>query len=201
MRIPWLLRAFIGTAGVCCCLFSQCGAAKSATYTYSTDATCLGRDCNGETFIEQSIFVGDVLNYTVNFPVVPPDVGSAQIFLAIQRFSFGNPTDLPTGLVFDFSWSLNGTPQPTAQITENTAGVTFFDAGDSLNAVTQIQFAATLDDGLPNQDPPYAIYDIGALVEYSPLPLPATLPLFATGLGAMGLLGRRRKRKASAAMQ
>jgi hypothetical protein len=29
-------------------------------------------------------------------------------------------------------------------------------------------------------------------------PLPATLPLFATGLGAMGLLGWRRKRKATA---
>jgi hypothetical protein len=30
-------------------------------------------------------------------------------------------------------------------------------------------------------------------------PLPATLPLFATGLGALGLLGWRRKKKAQAA--
>ena len=30
-------------------------------------------------------------------------------------------------------------------------------------------------------------------------PLPATIPLFATGLGAMGLLGWRRKRKAQTA--
>jgi hypothetical protein len=29
-------------------------------------------------------------------------------------------------------------------------------------------------------------------------PLPAALPLFATGLGALGLLGWRRKRKAAA---
>jgi hypothetical protein len=29
-------------------------------------------------------------------------------------------------------------------------------------------------------------------------PLPAALPLFATGLGGLGLLGRRRKRKAQA---
>jgi hypothetical protein len=31
------------------------------------------------------------------------------------------------------------------------------------------------------------------------IPLPAALPLFATGLGALGLLGWRRKRKASVA--
>ncbi len=32
----------------------------------------------------------------------------------------------------------------------------------------------------------------------SSVPLPATLPLFATGLGALGLLGWRRKRKVQA---
>lgn len=40
------------------------------------------------------------------------------------------------------------------------------------------------------------------LTEFSPnpTPLPAALPLFATGLGALGLLGWRRKKKAGAAM-
>jgi hypothetical protein len=37
-------------------------------------------------------------------------------------------------------------------------------------------------------------YDVAAIPE---VPLPATLPLFATGLGVLGLLGWRRKRKAS----
>ena len=37
-------------------------------------------------------------------------------------------------------------------------------------------------------------------VEVSATPLPAALPLFATGLGAMGLLGWRRKRKNAAAI-
>jgi hypothetical protein len=32
----------------------------------------------------------------------------------------------------------------------------------------------------------------------TPTPLPAALPLFATGIGALGLLGWRRKRKARA---
>ena len=51
---------------------------------------------------------------------------------------------------------------------------------------------------------------VGALVSFLSLspanpiatlattPLPATLPLFATGLAALGLLGWRRKRKAAA---
>lgn len=34
--------------------------------------------------------------------------------------------------------------------------------------------------------------------DYTPAPLPAALPLFAGGLGAMGLLGWRRKRKVQA---
>ena len=36
------------------------------------------------------------------------------------------------------------------------------------------------------------------LTPVSETPLPAALPLFATGLGALGLLGWRRKRKAAA---
>ena len=37
-------------------------------------------------------------------------------------------------------------------------------------------------------------------LEIGTTPLPAALPLFATGLGALGLLGWRRKRKAQAAV-
>jgi len=36
--------------------------------------------------------------------------------------------------------------------------------------------------------------------ELNPVPLPAALPLFATGLGVMGLLGWRRKRQGAAAV-
>ena len=49
--------------------------------------------------------------------------------------------------------------------------------------------------------------DVGGIstIDFDPLtlqltqtPIPATLPLFATGLGGLGLLGWRRKRKAEA---
>ena len=42
-------------------------------------------------------------------------------------------------------------------------------------------------------------YWYGFTVGAPQVPLPAALPLFATGLGALGLLGWRRKRKAQAA--
>ena len=39
-------------------------------------------------------------------------------------------------------------------------------------------------------------FTIATEEQLSPVPLPSALPLFATGLGALGLLGWRRKRKA-----
>jgi hypothetical protein len=44
-----------------------------------------------------------------------------------------------------------------------------------------------------------AVYD-NLDITINPTPLPAALPLFASGLGAMGLLGWRRKRKSVAAL-
>jgi len=55
-----------------------------------------------------------------------------------------------------------------------------------------IWFAAMVEKGFSAQT---LIADLPAPTT----PLPAALPLFATGLGAMGLLGWRRKRKAQAA--
>jgi hypothetical protein len=44
------------------------------------------------------------------------------------------------------------------------------------------------------------IADAGSVSAPGATPLPATVPLFATGLGAFGLLGRRKKRKNAAAV-
>ena len=50
-----------------------------------------------------------------------------------------------------------------------------------------------------NSLPAVALTDL-TITPASETPLPAALPLFASGLGAMGLLARRRKRKAAAAI-
>jgi hypothetical protein len=57
--------------------------------------------------------------------------------------------------------------------------------------------------GFANAEDPqisFNIFDNGTPIQFSPAatPLPAAFPLFATGLGVMGWLSRRRKQKASA---
>jgi hypothetical protein len=49
---------------------------------------------------------------------------------------------------------------------------------------------------------PITFTGVSGLVTTTPpeIPLPATLPLFASGLGALGLLGWRRKRKSTASV-
>jgi len=56
------------------------------------------------------------------------------------------------------------------------------------------EFFANTTGVFPNSDGPYQM-EVGGL---NPTPVPATLPLFASGVGAMGLFGWRRKRKAAA---
>ena len=73
------------------------------------------------------------------------------------------------------------------------------------------------DDGIYTPGPPYgcgAVYcligpgTVGAVDPFvaltsftlTPTPLPAALPLFATGLGALGLFGWRRKQKGATAI-
>jgi hypothetical protein len=59
----------------------------------------------------------------------------------------------------------------------------------------EIQVDVTGDAPSPNDQ---LILDVSFSIATSETPLPAALPLFASGLGALGLLGWRRKRKAAA---
>jgi hypothetical protein len=99
-----------------------------------------------------------------------------------------------------------------------TTATDFFFAGTDSGPITSIDFyyvsypsliiyftGGDLFTGGPAY--PYYVdslgsYDLpaGTLVISATTPLPAALPLFATGLGVMGLLGWRRKRKGNAAL-
>ena len=50
------------------------------------------------------------------------------------------------------------------------------------------------------RDPLVSAYTLSEVTDTAVVPLPGALPLFATGLGALGLLAWRRKKKAGAAL-
>ena len=94
----------------------------------------------------------------------------------------GHNTSGNTGIAFD------GTFYYIANIFANTISV--YDAsGNWLHDITLQTGGNTI-----------AVEDLSVnyaeVLPPNPVPLPAALPLFATGLGALGLLGWRRKRKA-----
>jgi len=97
----------------------------------------------------------------------------------------GHPSDpqFDVGDYFDYSvdggssWILNN------QLTNARFGGSFSLAGAFLSAGTQLLFAFNNEQ-----------YYVSAL-DVSEVPLPAALPLFAGGLGGLGFLGWRRRRK------
>jgi len=102
--------------------------------------------------------------------------------------------------------SLNGTTFSSLSqnelLTHHPAGTDTFAISALINAaspVTGIFLDALENPALPTDGP--GQFENGNFVvtefvmDAAPTPIPATLPLFATGLGAMGLLCWRRKRK------
>jgi hypothetical protein len=70
-------------------------------------------------------------------------------------------------------------------------------AGNGNQPTGVLEFAGTFTS-LTFTDTPESWHGFTVGIDANATPLPAALPLFATGLGALGLLGWRRKRKAAA---
>ncbi|PWT85503.1 MAG: hypothetical protein C5B58_02970 [Acidobacteria bacterium] len=79
------------------------------------------------------------------------------------------------------------------------AGTEFFSPIFQISNGTAQRFVCTDVEFIPGDGSgcAAAYFDVasGSSGPLTASPLPTTLPLFATGLGALGLLGRRRKRK------
>ena len=76
----------------------------------------------------------------------------------------------------------------------------FIGIQDTTAEITSLVFDLTMT-GCASLECGNSDFAVDTLISENPpasAPLPAALPLFATGLGALGLLGWRRKRKAAA---
>jgi hypothetical protein len=145
--------------------------------------------------------------YNNGVPVEASGPTTSTITLANSQYMFSFTADTITfynpypgswgtagpGLTFDgFVLQFSNVPTITSVVTEATSSRVPSDISVSNNAI-YINFLGDLRS--PGD---ISIFD----VSFAPAatPLPAALPLFATGLGAMGLLGWRRKRKNTAAI-
>jgi hypothetical protein len=110
--------------------------------------------------------------------------------LASVLFSMGSTTSTQPE-----SWTVYGCTAATSGCTALITGGT----DESSHSLTLDPFyyftEATANTTNPSNTPNVLLHELDVTT-----PLPAALPLFATGLGAVGLLGWRRKRKASAAI-
>jgi len=148
------------------------------------------------------IFDGEAGTLTGNFTFDPTTttLSAVDIFL--------NGPVLPL-----YPFALTPTISPTFTSITLSAGFSFIDAPNQIVATNDqgvgLILAFSADLGL-SADPlsasllehPSGLIDLGSFTtgEAVPTPLPPALPLFATGLGGLGLLGWRRKRKNAAAL-
>ena len=110
--------------------------------------------------------------------------------IATGSFNVGSAPGLVPLKFVDQSLSEPGTAKNGGPIDTKTA-IAFYIVPRTNNSVVYAFF----DDGGAGPDKDYD--DMVLRITATATPLPAALPLFASGLGALGLLGWRRKRKAS----
>ena len=129
---------------------------------------------------------------------------------ADQTFNLTGGTDIRDWNNANWTNTINGTT--TQEWFASSNGNDRFDAQQFAlssaflgQTLTDIIFTAGLDTGLiiDGNDifgslPWVQAINVESVESTSTTPLPATLPLFATGLGALGLLGWRRKRTGTA---
>ena len=90
------------------------------------------------------------------------------------------------------SFTANNTSNPFAPVT-TSQDFTFTGATD----LTSVSISTTTSSIIGGNVPTVTGINFSGISGLSEIPLPASFPLFASGLGALGLLARRRKRKST----
>ncbi len=132
----------------------------------------------GTFTFDPSTDITDSANIEVSGPVIPGTYNRGlQLYPLNSIIQADGATPGPTSaqaVILFFSASLGNTPDDVYQIGFG------YPVDNVCCTWTYVNFAAVTGEAVPET------------------PIPAALPLFATGLGAMGLIGWRRKRKAGA---
>jgi hypothetical protein len=187
------ITVFNGNFGSGQGLFVSDGTGKTplgATLTYTYEGFEAAYTNVAFTTPSNALFVN--YNATVNAtPLTASVVGQSQT--VGFNFTNANPALVP----FLFQSISGGTTATNGGSVTSTAAIAFVVVNNGLTAY------AFFDDSGAGPDADYD--DMVVRIDYTPpssnggsTPLPAALPLFATGLGAMGLVGWRRKRKTAA---
>jgi len=177
------------------------GTTGSVTGTITTDGTIGTLTTNSFTG------VSNYVDYNLTATLGSDTASLQQSIVGTVPSGFGNAvTATPTELLFNFSAPGNptltffGSPftgvlqpcQPLWSLRNGGIACNGASASSSLQLVNGGPIATMALTG--NQ-----VIGTVAPEPMPEIPLPATLPLFASGLGALGLLGRRKKRRALAA--
>jgi hypothetical protein len=174
---------------------SICGGAITGSVTFNSDTTGFSGSLSLADVASLSLggpFAGCGYNNCgiglPNLPYPPPNQPFSEFYAMTDGASFV----LVNGSIT--SWLIQG-------------GGRLVNCGGGFPLCFALSFGVTTSTGGDNWGG-YDYYDnwdqslgsSGPGVWSGPTPLPGALPLFATGLGALGLLGWRRKRKAAAAI-
>jgi hypothetical protein len=176
---PWLKS---GTLSVATLLWTSF-AASAATLPFNFSFTVPGAS-------------GYTVMGTLTVDTVAGDATS--VVVTNNTAGFGTGQYLPTGFLFTNSFTVSG-GTITAYSFQVDGG---FNVSPAVTCCTLTMFSSPVGAGLsdlPTTTGTVAGVSVAFTPPVSSVPLPATLPLFASGLGALGLLGWRRKKKAIAA--
>ncbi|HEX3342143.1 MAG TPA: hypothetical protein VHT68_23570 [Pseudolabrys sp.] len=131
------------------------------------------------TSIFTSVVTGDIHSHG-GFNLTPANISQFQIQTSL-------PSDPPAGHIYTL------TVAQTVPPNNDAAGILILDLFTQTWQIHGLN-NSTIDDGKLIVTGP----SLGTAAAPGATPLPAALPLFATGLGALGFLGWRRKRRALA---
>jgi hypothetical protein len=137
-----------------------------------------------------------------------PNLTNTLTFAYVNPATNSTTTGPPTTSVSYYEWTggpIAFTPSGSVDLSSGwtllgTSSAVDFSFSTTLTPIEAVILSVPIGAGGPIVIPGVGGYNVAEdfVVAFRTTPLPAALPLFVTGLGALGLLGWRRKRKAAA---